>query len=146
MGLKFFHHVRSVTHAAKNEDLDSIKYDSSLRNAIIFPDYVNLTHIYCLYQVDNALKVALDDGCPLLMSLDNVSGLSLAIEHNNFVLIRDIITFISKNPTDANLRKLNGNLPILNLMKLNHLDEIYENAFIVQTERIPKFIVPKAPQ
>jgi hypothetical protein len=130
MSLRFFHHVRSVALAAKNEDLDSIKYDSSLRNTIIFPDFVNLTHIYCLYQVDNALKNAIDDRCPLIMSLDNVSALSLALEHNNFVLIRDIITFIAKNSTAANLRLLNGNLPVLNLMKLTHLATIYENAFI----------------
>jgi hypothetical protein len=138
--------VRSVIIAAKNEDLDSIVYDSSLRNTIIFPDFVNLTHIYCLYQVDSAMKAAIDDDCPVIMSMDNVSALSLALEHNNFVLIRDLVDFIAVNPTAANLRLCNGNLPTLNQMKLGHLADIYENAFIIQHDRIPKFIVPNEPQ
>jgi hypothetical protein len=145
LSLRFFHHVRSVINAAKNEDLDSIQYVPSLRNTIIFPDFVNLTHIYTLYQVDSALKSAIDDKCPLIMSLDNVSALSLALEHQNFVLIRDIVDFIANNPTRANLRLCNGNLPTLNQMKLAHLSDIYENAFIAQHDRIPKFIVPKEP-
>jgi hypothetical protein len=116
LGLDFYHHITHLFECIENKDYKQIVYSHSLRNQVIFPECINLTHIYAYFQLAKQLKAALYDGCPMIKTCGAVSALNLAMESKNFVLINEIIKYIKSYPSFYNCYLLNGNLPALNLM------------------------------
>jgi hypothetical protein len=107
-----------IKECKANKTKDLIEFDPRLAHCIIFPEYLNLTHIYAYLNLQKPLEYALASGCPLIKTIYGTTALSIAMENHNFVLIETIIKHIKKNPTYDNFSVLNGHLPQLNRMSI----------------------------
>ena len=47
-----------------------VEYDKQLKNKVVYPDMINMTHFYSYYKATHALKQSLNDSMPLILSTD----------------------------------------------------------------------------
>lgn len=85
------------------ENIPFPPYRTELKDGLIFPEMVNATQIYAYYQSQHELSAAIRDECPLLVSREGTSALSIAagnertvqegqiVRHKNEVMIATII-------------------------------------------------------
>ena len=99
-------------------------------NSVIYPEFVNLTHIYSYHQLEDSLASALRMGCPLIISQSDQSAMGISLQWGNYVLVNKIITYLIEFPTTKNCYILNGHLTQLNEMLLPNLGRLYDASMI----------------
>jgi hypothetical protein len=57
----------------------------------MFPEMINLNHIYAYFNAYNALGAALDSGCPLLVNPVGVSPLKVGLDRSNLRCVAEIL-------------------------------------------------------
>ena len=55
------------------KDPTKVKYDPSLRDKILYPQMINIGHVYAFYYADEPLQEALKDHLDLLPAIDDFS-------------------------------------------------------------------------
>jgi hypothetical protein len=96
----------------------------------MFPEFINLTHVYSYYQLETALSSAIRLDCPLLISETDQSAMRISLAHRNYVLVNTIVGFLIERPNKQSYQVLNPHLNKLNLMHLPNLGMLYEMAMI----------------
>ena len=67
--------ISKIGDYIKIEDPTKVKYDPSLRDKILYPQMLNIGHVYAYYSADEPLQEALKDNLDLLPAIDNFSAL-----------------------------------------------------------------------
>ena len=88
----------------KEKDRQNVIYKPELKNKVIFPQMINITHVYAHYGAHYALKECCDNNVPLMLSTDNMSALRIVVRQSDTDndVLNDIIKSMIKN---AGLKK-----------------------------------------
>ena len=85
------------------QDKFNVIYKPELENKVIYPQMINVTHVYAYYGAHSALKECIDNNVQLMLSTDNESALSIVVKHaetDNDILNDIIKHMIQSAPTD----------------------------------------------
>ena len=57
--------------------INDVLYISPLKDKVIYPTMINITHFYAHYKAYNALKTSILDDIVLVQSIDNLSAITI---------------------------------------------------------------------
>ena len=74
-------------------------YKPDLEDKVIYPQMINITHVYSYYGAHKALKMCIENNVPFMLSTDNESALSICSKQadtdNN--ILNDILKHMTDN-------------------------------------------------
>ena len=81
-------------------------YNQMLKNRVIYPTMINITHFYAHFKAYSSLKTAIEDDNILVQSIDNLSALTIWMNESNvnYSIVNDIVGYMFK---DLRMQKLN---------------------------------------
>ena len=100
---------------------------------------INYTQIYSHKKSHHQFAAALRDNCPLLLSREMTSALSIAVTQSNAVTIATIIQYIANNPNRGYERQLDGLLHYICEMAPTSLDVVLDNSMIPYKTNVPDY-------
>ena len=85
--------------------IDEVCYNQQLKNKVIYPTMINITHFYAHYKAYNALKTSILDDITLVQSIDNLSALTICMNETaiNYSIVNDLVFYMFK---DVKMHKL----------------------------------------
>jgi hypothetical protein len=80
LDLEFFSYIKTLQAMHEREEPTQwIEHNKRTRNAILFPELINMNHIYAYYNAEAAITHSMAEGCPLLVNSNFISPLSISL-------------------------------------------------------------------
>lgn len=137
--LKYWKTLKNIIENSK-----LTKYEHFLNKCVILPICCNILHIFTHYSNKNCISQALKSDCYFIRTVKNRSPITIAIEQKTINIIdcyiKEICNLIQ---SDKNvLHRIEDDIVKLNKIGTPSLFSLYNSAFIVPAEPLPRFGIP----
>ena len=95
----FYKVIKMLADLKSPQERENVLYKPDLEDKVIYPQMINITHVYSYYGAHKALKMCIDNSVPFMLSTDNESALSLCVKQadTDKNILNDILKHMTNN-------------------------------------------------